>query len=137
MPLITALTFDKTLLLKFVKFGTVGFSGLAVDFGITWLCKEKLRIHRYVSSSLGFLVATGTNYVLNRYWTFHDQDPEYILQFGKFFLIATVGLALSNTIIYLLSERLKWNFYLAKACAVVIVSFWNFFANYLYTFTGA
>ena len=27
---------------KFLKFGVVGILGMAVDFLITWLCKEKL-----------------------------------------------------------------------------------------------
>ncbi len=127
---------DKGFILKFVKFGAVGFSGLIVDFGVTYIFKEKLGVHRYVANSLGFLVATASNYLLNRNWTFHNQDPEYLLQFGKFFVIALVGLALSNLIIFLLSEKLKWNFYLAKIFAIGAVAIWNFFANYLYTFTG-
>jgi putative flippase GtrA len=28
-------------LIHFLKFGFVGFSGVIVDFGITWVCKEK------------------------------------------------------------------------------------------------
>lgn len=136
MALIAAIEFNKTFFLKFLKFGVVGFSGLIVDFSVTWLCKEKLKIHKYVSSSLGFVVATGTNYTLNRYWTFNNHDPASITQFGKFFVVAVVGLILSNAIIYLLNDRMKFNFYLAKACAIGIVSLWNFFANYLYTFTG-
>ncbi|HKG05685.1 MAG TPA: GtrA family protein [Pedobacter sp.] len=133
---VAAIEINKTFFFKFLKFGIVGFSGLIVDFGITYICKEKLRLHKYLSSSLGFLVATGTNYSLNRYWTFHNNDPAYILQFGKFFIISAVGLALSNSLIYLLHERFKWNFYVAKACAIALVSLWNFFANYLYTFTA-
>lgn len=133
---IAAIKFNNAFLFKFLKFGVVGFSGLIVDFSLTWFCKEKLRIHKYISSSLGFIVATGTNYSLNRYWTFDNHDPALITQFGKFFMIALVGLALSNMLIYLLHDKLKWNFYFAKACAIVVISLWNFFANYLYTFTG-
>lgn len=136
MTPVLAIAYDKAFFFKFLKFGLVGFSGMIVDFGITWLFKEKLRVHKYISNSLGFMVASGTNYSLNRYWTFNNQDPEYILQFGKFFLVSVVGLMLSNSLIYLLHDKLKWNFYLSKACAIVLVSLWNFFANYLYTFTG-
>jgi len=133
---VAAIQFDKVFLFKFLKFGVVGFSGLIVDFGVTYLCKEKLKLHKYLSNSLGFLVATGTNYSLNKYWTFHNQDKAYILQFGKFFVISLVGLAISNSLIYLLHEKLKWNFYFSKVCAIAFVSLWNFFANYLYTFAG-
>ncbi len=136
MTSIAAIEFNNAFFFKFLKFGVVGFSGLIVDFSITYFCKEKLKIHKYISNSLGFIVATGTNYTLNRYWTFDNHNPATLIQFGKFFVISLAGLALSNMIIYLLNDRLKWNFYVAKACAIVIVSLWNFFANYLYTFTG-
>jgi len=134
MPL-AAIQFDADFFLKLLKFGIVGFAGLIVDFSVTYLCKEKLKIHKYVASSLGFTVATGTNYLMNRLWTFNQHDPASMIQFSKYFVICLVGLALSNALIYLLNDRLKWNFYLAKACAIVIVSLWNFFANYLYTFS--
>ena len=121
---------------KFLKFGVVGFSGIIVDFGITYLLKEKLRIHKYIANSTGFVMATISNYLLNRYWTFNTGDSAQISQFGKFFGIAIVGLALNNLIIYLLNDKLKINFYISKAIAVAIVSLWNFFGNYLYTFAA-
>jgi putative flippase GtrA len=136
MSTLTAVDFNKAFIFKFLKFGVGGFSGLIVDFSITYFCKEKLKIHKYIANSSGFVVATGTNYMLNRYWTFSSHNPGLIIQFGKFFMVSLVGLALSNALIYLLHDKLRWNFYFAKACAIVIVSLWNFFANYLYTFTG-
>ncbi|MEO8794365.1 MAG: GtrA family protein [Daejeonella sp.] len=128
--------FNADFFLKFVKFGVVGFSGIFVDFGITYLCKEKFKIHKYIANSLGFTAATISNYLLNRYWTFHSNDQNRITQFGKFFAIAMVGLILNNLLIYLFNDKLKFNFYLSKVFAIAIVSIWNFFANYLYTFAG-
>ncbi|TDQ07084.1 GtrA family protein [Pedobacter metabolipauper] len=136
MTKIAAIEFNNTFFFKFLKFGLVGFSGLIVDFSITYFFKEKLKVHKYLASSLGFIVATGTNYTLNRFWTFNSHNPDTVIQFGKFFMVSLVGLALSNALIYLLNDRLKWNFYYAKGCAILLVSLWNFFANYLYTFTG-
>ena len=54
------------MLIQFIKFCVVGASGMAVDFGITFLGKEKLRLNKYVANSLGFISAASTNYVLNR-----------------------------------------------------------------------
>ncbi len=128
--------FNADFFLKFVKFGVVGFSGIFVDFGITYLCKEKFKIQKYISNSLGFTAATISNYILNRFWTFHSTDQNRMTQFGKFFAIALVGLVLNNLLIYLFNDKLKFNFYLSKVFAIAIVSIWNFFANYLYTFAG-
>lgn len=123
------------LFFKFVKFGVVGFVGLLLDFGITYLGKEKLRWNKYVANSLGFTVASINNYYLNRIWTFHSLDPEIGWQFSKFLVVALVGLLLNNFIIYVLADRTKLNFYVAKFIAIILVFFWNFSINYLYTFT--
>ena len=126
--------FKNAFIIKFIKFGIVGFSGVFVDFGITALFKEKFKLNKYLSNSSGFITATTTNYILNRLWTFHSTDPKIVLQYSKFFIVAIIGLGLNNFIVFILNERLKQNFYVSKAFATLIVMFWNFFANYLYTF---
>ena len=127
---------NNDLLWKFLKFGVVGFSGVFVDFGITWLCREKIKLNQYLANSTGFLCAVISNYILNRIWTFHSQDPSVMMQFSKFLLASVIGLAINNGIIYLLNERGKVNFYVAKLVATGVVTLWNFWANYTCTFTA-
>ena len=126
----------KAILLKFIKFGLVGFTGMILDFGITYLLKEKARIHKYVANSLGFISAATNNYFLNRIWTFNSDDPQVMVQYTKFVLIAITGLGINNLVIWLLSDKIgKLNFYIAKFIAIVVVFVWNFSMNYLFTFT--
>jgi len=125
---------NEAFLLKFLKFGIVGVSGMAVDFGITYLFKEKVRTNKYLANTLGFFSAASSNFILNRIWTFQSDDPAIAFQYLKFLSISTVGVLLSNMIIYLLHDRLKWNFYFAKLVSIGIVLFWNFFASYFFTF---
>jgi len=119
---------------KFIKFAVVGFTGLFVDFGITWLTKEKLRIPKYVANAIGFSSAATTNYFLNRIWTFESTNPEIMLEYGEFLLISLIGLLLNTLILYLVVSKLKINFYIAKIFAIGMVTVWNFFANVLFTF---
>lgn len=123
------------ILLKLVKFCVVGFSGMIVDFGVTWLCKEKLRWNKYLSNSLGFILAASNNYLWNRLWTFSSVDSNITRQWGSFLLISAIGLGLNNLIIYLLHGKLHLNFYLSKIIAIVCVTLWNFSMNYLFTFS--
>ena len=81
--------FSKAFLFKFLKFGVVGFSGVFVDFGITYLGKEKLSIPKYLANAIGFITAATTNYYLNRIWTFKSTNPEIMVEFGEFFLISS------------------------------------------------
>ena len=122
------------LFLKFIKFGVVGFVGLLLDFGVTYLVKEKLRWNKYLANSLGFAIAATSNYLLNRAWTFKSADPAIAVQFSKFLLIAVIGLLLNTLILFLLTDKGRFNFYLAKFCAIALVFVWNFSLNYLYTF---
>ena len=123
-----------TILLRFIRFGIVGFSGMIVDFGVTWLCKEKLRWNKYLSNSLGFILAATNNYIWNRLWTFQSESQAVAREYISFVVIAVIGLGLNNLIIYLLHERLHLNFYLSKLIAIGCVTLWNFSMNYVFTF---
>ncbi|MEN7548682.1 GtrA family protein [Rapidithrix thailandica] len=123
------------LILKFIKFGVVGGSGVGIDFGLTYLLKEKASFQKYMANSLGFIVAASSNYYFNRVWTFENHNPEIALQFSKFILISCIGLLLNNLFIFLLNNKFKLHFYLAKLFAIGIVTMWNFAANYIYTFS--
>ena len=123
-----------TIVMRFIRFGIVGASGMIVDFGVTWLCKEKLRWNKYVSNSLGFILAASNNYFWNRLWTFHSESVEIVREYSTFVLIALVGLGLNNLIIWLLHGKAQLNFYLSKLIAIGCVMIWNFSMNDVFTF---
>ncbi len=123
------------MLLKFVKFSIVGAGGVIIDFALTYLCKEKLKINKYVSNSIGFIVAATSNYILNRIWTFGSENPQIATEYARFILVSVVGLGINNTVLWLLHGKGKYNFYLSKIASVGIATLWNFFANYTFTFS--
>lgn len=125
---------DKLLISKFLKFGIVGCSGMIIDLGITYLCKEILRINKFISNGIGFILAATSNYFLNRIWTFNSQTEEIGVQYIQFMIVSTIGLAINSLSLYFFNEKLKWNFYLSKLVAIGITTIWNFFGNLLFTF---
>ncbi|HIR94960.1 MAG TPA: GtrA family protein [Candidatus Coprenecus stercorigallinarum] len=122
------------MLLKFIKFGVVGCSGMIVDFGVTYLLKEKAKLNKFLSNSAGFVLAATNNYIWNRLWTFHSKNEDIPVEYLSFFIISLIGLGINNLTIYLLADRLKWNFYFSKLCATAIVMVWNFTMNLFFTF---
>jgi putative flippase GtrA len=118
---------------KFLKFGVVGFSGMIIDFSITFLLKEKLKVHRYIASSTGFTVAASSNYLLNRIWTFESINPRILNEYSTFIIISLIGLGINNLFLFLFEK--KMNFYAAKLFAIGVTMIWNFTANYYLTFT--
>lgn len=121
------------MIFKFLKFGIVGFFGMVIDFSITFLLKEKLKIHRYISSSAGFMIAASSNYLFNRLWTFESSNPRVLVEYSTFIIISLIGLVINNLFLYIFEK--KQRFYLAKLFAIGITTIWNFLANYYLTFT--
>ena len=128
------LIIDKYLILKFIKFGVVGCSGMIIDFGTTYICKEILKINKYLSNGFGFVLAATSNYFLNRIWTFENHNEEVGAQYAQFMIVSTIGLGINLLTLYILNGRLKWNFYFSKLIAIGVTTIWNFFANLLFTF---
>jgi putative flippase GtrA len=125
---------NRFLLIKIFKFGIVGTSGILIDYAITYLMKERVKLNKYVANSFGFTAAATSNYILNRVWTFQSRNPHIAAEYVKFIFIALIGLGISNTIIWYISRKTTYNFYWIKAAAIAIVFIWNFGANYLITF---
>jgi len=126
--------FTQDILIKFMKFGAVGATGVVVDFSFTWLAKEKAFIQKYVANAIGFTVAATTNYFLNRWWTFHSNNPELAMEYSRFLLVSIIGLGLNTLIIWFLVSKRNRNFYISKLFAIGLVTIWNFFINLAFTF---
>lgn len=125
---------NELVLIKFIKFCLVGISGMGIDFGTTWLLKEKGKINKYVANSTGFILAATSNYIWNHLWTFQTRNSHIPVEYLSFIVISVAGLALNNLLIYIFTDRLKFNFYLSKLFAIAIVTIWNFVMNFLFTF---
>jgi putative flippase GtrA len=122
------------LILKFLKFGIVGFTGMVIDFGITYLLKEKVKVQQYVANAIGFTTAATSNYILNRIWTFHSHNPHVMNEYGRFIFMSLIGLGINSFILWLLVSKFKMNFYLSKLFAIGVTTLWNFGANLFFTF---
>lgn len=126
--------FTQDVFLKFLKFGAVGASGVVVDFGLTWVSKEKVRIQKYMANAIGFTFAASSNYFLNRWWTFHSNNPELAIEYSRFLFFSVVGLGMNTMVIWFLVSKRSHNFYISKLFAIGIVTVWNFFVNLMFTF---
>ncbi len=117
-----------------IRFGFVGLSGMVIDFLITWICKEKMSLNKYLSNSLGFSFAVVNNFFLNYYWTFQKNDNNINIDFIRFIVIAVIGLGFNNLFLFFFHSKFRITFYIAKAFAIICVFAWNFFTNYYFNF---
>jgi putative flippase GtrA len=124
-----------SIIIKLIRFGAVGISGMIVDFGITCFLKDVIDANKYFSNCSGFCLAATSNYILNRIWTFNNTDSNVFAQFSKFFAISAMGLLLNTFTLWFLTDYgFQLNFYISKAIATLLVFFWNFLMNNAITF---
>ena len=138
---------------RFIKFALVGVSGTIVDFLFfnlfIWLGFASI-----IASMFSFIIAVFNNFFWNRIWTYPEsRELPIIAQFGKFSVVSVIGLAIRTTILLLIESPLigaislliPADFVIAPeligkntslAVVIVIVLFWNYFGNKLWTYRG-
>ena len=145
---------------RFLKFAVVGTLGAVIDFGALNLLVLNFGFSKILANTCSFTVAVISNFIWNRLWTFPEsRDRPIVPQLTQFFLANIVGLLLNQVIFlsldaWVLGEAgalaapmatlalniglahysLAYN--LSKAIATIIVLFWNFGANRLWTYRG-
>jgi putative flippase GtrA len=128
---------------RFIKFAIVGTIGAAVDFSVLNLAYKAFGLPLVAANTLSFTLAVLSNFTWNRLWTFPESRARPIRsQLPQFALVNVVGLVINNLILLGLHVVFSsfindpWDYNLAKAVAIVIVLFWNFGANRLWTYRG-
>jgi putative flippase GtrA len=122
------------LIFKFLRFCVVGGLGTVIDFGITYLCKEKLGWNKYLSNTLGFAISATVNYYFNRIWTFESHNQDIVGEYFKFLAVAITGLIINNIILWVMQNKFNQNFWISKVIATGLTIVWNFFASKAITF---
>lgn len=122
------------LVVQFTKFAIVGTSGTVVDFGV-WNLLLWMDLHMYFSKAISFVLAVLNNFTWNRLWTFGDSErKDPAKQLTQFAIVSTVGLVLNLSLVYIFIEYWHLWYNWANALATMLVLFWNFSANRLWTF---
>ena len=139
----------KPLVLKFLKFGIVGASGMVVDFALLYVLRDIVGLHDILANTISFTAAATSNYFLNRIWTFRSHEKQVSVEYLKFIGVSIVGLLINNGVLLLcktlwpdlygqvlfnLGSQPITGLYLFKLVAIAVTTIWNFFGNMLFTF---
>ena len=117
-----------------LKFSLIGIIGVVINFLITFLLKEYLKVYKYVSNSFGYLIAISFNFLANKFFTFKSDSSEIYDEVIKFIIVTSIGILINHIVVYLLTEKKNMNFYFSKIAAVIVVFIWNFTLHSIFTF---
>ena len=149
---VTSIISDRRERSRFLRFAVVGAVGAVVDFGSYTILHNLLGVNAVLASVLSFTAAIVSNFTWNRLWTYPDSRSKPVSkQLVQFTVVSGVGLAIRTPLFALLVEPLNQLFYklpsipflpddflgdkVALAIVVIVVMFWNFFANRYWTYS--
>lgn len=144
---------------RFLKFCVVGAIGFAVDAGTLFLLANLLGLWTLAAQFLSFWAAVTSNFVWNRYWVYPDSRSKPVgAQAVQFAVVNVAGIVLIRTPFFALAEKplqqlaaallpalqgsslaarltpANAGTFVTLVIAVIIVLFWNFAANRLWTY---
>lgn len=137
---------------RFFKFALVGISGTIVDFFFFNIFSVLLGIPAILSSIFSFSIAVFNNFYWNRVWTYPEtMKMNLVDQLIKFGTVSVLGLLIrtpmfaiiEGPIIRFISDVLSFGssvspeligHNVALATVIIVVLFWNYFVNRLWTY---
>ena len=88
---------------EFFKFYMVGFSGLIINYFISYYMFTLFGFTHLYSSIIGILFSLSSNFLLNKFWTFQDMNIDLriiVKQYLKYFLFNSVGIFIQLLVVY-------------------------------------
>lgn len=137
---------------RFIKFAIVGISGTLIDIGLFNLFNQRFGVQPNFAKAYSFSLAVFNNFFWNRLWTYPESKAlPFVKQFFQYLIVSIIGLLINLSIFALLDLRLIQLFNrvlpigyflsstiighnIAVAFATIVVLFWNYLANRLWTF---
>lgn len=128
---------------RFIKFALVGTLGAVVDFSVLNFLILTFGWSKALANTFSFSAAVLSNFTWNRLWTFPESRQRPIrTQLPQFALVNLIGLGINQLVFLSLDHyvfgpwlgRLGYN--VAKAIAILIVLFWNYGINRIWTYKG-
>jgi putative flippase GtrA len=135
---------------RFLKFATVGVAGMVTHMTLFNILAFVVHVDPRLANVIGFCTAVVQNFTLNRNWTFPESRQRHVgAQLGQFAIVSLIGLGINLAVFTLVDHLLEpfWNAVFsnpqvahfvgnnfALASAILVVLFWNFTVNRLWTF---
>jgi len=112
---------------ELARYAVVAAVALVVDFGLLTASTELLGFHYLLSAALGFTAGVATNYALSTAWVFRTRRlSSRATEVNLFVIIGLVGLAITEGVMWGLTDLAGVHYLVAKAVCTAVLFFWNF-----------
>lgn len=129
---------------RFIKFGTIGLSGTAVNLTVLYINQEIILKDIYpvetrLSLSLAgaIFLATINNFLWNRIWTWGDRRGKtkhgFFIQMGQYFVASWLSIVLQFSLTKLFAQFI--HYLIANIVSIVLAAVFTYILNDIWTFS--
>ncbi|WP_292370040.1 GtrA family protein [Methanoregula sp. UBA64] len=109
-----------------ISFLQVGIIASLVDLGLLYVFTEYFGIWYLLSAAASYICGMIVSYTLNKRFTFHNVNKQYIWQFFLFAIVSTSGLIVNISVMFFAVTFFSIYYLYAKVISMCITFFWNY-----------
>ncbi|MCF6269654.1 MAG: GtrA family protein [Melioribacteraceae bacterium] len=129
---------DKKFIIRFIKFGVVGTSGIAVNTGVLWVLKGLLGVPLAVAPIFAIGTAVLSNFILNNYWTWNENKKSrkhsFFHRLWRYYLSASLGALINYVVLLTLTNYLDIHYLIANLAGIFLGMVSNFMLGEFWVF---
>ncbi|MDA3861914.1 MAG: GtrA family protein [Melioribacteraceae bacterium] len=129
---------DKNFIIRFIKFGIVGTSGIAVNTSVLWLLKGVLGVPLAIAPIFAIGTAVFSNFLLNNYWTWnenkHIRKHSFFHGLWRYYLSASLGALINYVTLLLLTNVFDIYYLIANLAGIFLGMVSNFMFGEFWVF---
>lgn len=114
----------------FLKFCSVGISGVFINMGILYMLTEFIGLYYMFSSALAIEISFISNFTLNDIWTWkgfgNPSTKSKLIRFLKFHSVYAGGLIINMSILYTLTEFVHIYYLISNLVGIGFATLWNY-----------
>lgn len=110
-----------------MRFCIAGAAGVIAYYTTLYCLTEYLGVWYVASAVIGFILNTGLNFTLQKFWTFQNKNTEAVRRQIILYVAMTVSFLISNTVfLYLMVQYLHMWYIGAQMILTVVISILSF-----------
>lgn len=110
-----------------VRFCIAGAAGVIAYYAALYCLTEYLGVWYVASAIIGFILNTGLNFTLQKFWTFQNKETQMVGRQLMLYVAMTISFLIGNTLfLYLMVQYLHMWYIGAQMILTVVISILSF-----------
>lgn len=124
---------QQKLFVKIFKFVIVGGIATVISGIVFFICDHFFKMSVLLSNTIAFIISVIYNFWASCKYVFDvDKDKNKVRIFTEFIIFALLGYFLTQLLLWLMADVLKWNHMIAWLIATIVVMVFNFITRQIF-----